>query len=133
MMLKIGSKKRAFTLIEVMLATMVLSLGAVLIHEVFFKSLDTHNYCHNYFSVGYWLDEKIWSIQDSLRQSGPLVNIARDGKFKAGNKDFVWNLSYDLAYDTQDLYKIVLDVSWQEGPRDIKVSRAAFARYVEKK
>ena len=133
MMLKIGSKKQAFTLIEVMLATMVLSLGAVLIHEVFFKSLDTFNYCHNYFSVGYWLDEKIWSVQDNLRQSGPLANMARDGKFKAGNKDFAWNLSYDLAYDTQDLYKIVLDVSWREGPRDIKVSRTAFAKYVEKK
>jgi prepilin-type N-terminal cleavage/methylation domain-containing protein len=132
-MLKIGSKKQAFTLIEVMLATMVLSLGAVLIHEAFFKSLDTHNYCHDYFSVGYWLDEKIWSAQDSLRQSGLSVNIARDGKFKAGNKDFVWNLSYDLTCDTQDLYKIVLDVSWKEGSRDIKVSRVAFAKYVEKK
>ncbi|MBU1913265.1 MAG: prepilin-type N-terminal cleavage/methylation domain-containing protein [Candidatus Omnitrophica bacterium] len=133
MMLKIGSKKQAFTLIEVMLATMVLSLGAVLIHEAFFKSLDTYNYCHNYFSVGYWLNEKMWSVQDSLRQSGPLVNVARGGKFKAGNKDFTWNLSYDLAYDTEDLYKIVLDVSWQEGSRDIHVSRAAFAKYVEKK
>ena len=133
MMLKIGSKKQAFTLIEVMLATMVLSLGAVLIHEVFFKSLDTFNYCHNYFSVGYWLDEKIWSVQDNLRQSGPLANIARGGKFKAGNKDFVWILSYDLAYDTRDLYKIVLDVSWREGPRDIRESRTAFAKYVEKK
>jgi hypothetical protein len=111
----------------------VLSLGAVLIHEVFFKSLDTYNYCHNYFSVGYWLDEKIWSVQDNLRQSGPLANIERGGKFKAGNKDFAWNLSYDLVYDTQDLYKIVLDVSWQEGSRNINVSRTAFAKYVEKK
>ena len=133
MMSKIGSKKKAFTLIEVMLATAVLSLGAVLIHEVFFKSLDTYNYCHNYFSMGYWLDEKIWSVQDNLRQSGPLVNVERNGRFKAGNKDFAWNLSYDLTCDTQDLYKIVLDVSWREGSRDIKVSRTAFAKYVEKK
>jgi prepilin-type N-terminal cleavage/methylation domain-containing protein len=132
MMSKIGNRKKAFTLIEVMLATAVLSLGAVLIHEAFFKSLDTYNYCHNYFSVGYWLDEKIWSAQDSLKQSGPLANIERSGKFKSGNKDFSWNLSYDLAYDTSDLYKIGLDVSWQEGSRDIKISRTAFAKYVEK-
>jgi prepilin-type N-terminal cleavage/methylation domain-containing protein len=132
-MSKTGNRKKAFTLIEVMLATMVLSLGAVLIHEVFFKSLDTHNYCHNYFSVGYWMDEKIWNVQDSLKQSGPLVSVERNGKFNSGNKDFAWNLSYDLACDAQDLYKIVLDVSWKEGSRGINLSRVAFAKYAEKK
>jgi len=132
-MSRTGNRKKAFTLIEVMLATMALSLGAVLIHEVFFKSLDTHNYCHNYFSVGCWLDEKMWSVQDNLRHAGPLASVARGGKFKAGNKDFAWDLSYDLAYDAPGLYKIVLDVSWQEGPRDINLSRTALAKYAEKR
>lgn len=133
MMLRIGNKKRAFTLIEVMLAAIILSLAAVLIHEVFFKSLDTFNYCDNYFKIGYWMDEKIWGVQDNLTQSGPAAIVESGGKFIAENKDFYWNLSHDLINDTDGLYRIDLDVSWKEGLRDALVSRMAFAKYVEKK
>jgi len=131
-MLKIGTNKKAFTLIEVMLAAMVLALGAVLIHEVFFACVDTFNYCHHYFSVAYWLDEKVWRIQQDLRHLGPLAQPTTHGEFRHRNKEFAWDLTHDLVYGTQDLYEINAAVSWKEGPRAINISRTAFAKYVEK-
>jgi prepilin-type N-terminal cleavage/methylation domain-containing protein len=133
MMLKIGINKRAFTLIEVMLAAMVLALGAVLIHEAFFTCVDTFNYCYDYFSVAGWLNEKIWQIQQDFKQLGPTANPISQGEFRYRNKDFLWDLTYSLAFGASDLYEINAAVSWKEGPRNIRISRTAFAKYVEKK
>jgi hypothetical protein len=55
------------------------------------------------------------------------------GEFRIRNKDFSWDLSYGPACDTPDLYEIGVFVSWKEGPRNIKISRMALTKYVEKK
>jgi hypothetical protein len=131
-MLKIGINVRAFTLIEVMLAAMVLALGAILIHEAFFTCINTFNYCYDYYSVAYWLNDKIWQVQQELKRSGRMAGPVFHGKFRCGNKDFMWDMAYGMVYGAQDLYEINAAVSWKEGRRDIRISRVAFAEYAEK-
>lgn len=131
MMLRIGSK--GFSLIEVMVATVTLSLGTVLIYEAFFISLDSFNYYSNYLSVIPWMDEKVWQAQDDLSKFGALTQIGTTDEFqKAGKgKVFRWNLNYSLIDD--GLYRIDLNLSWQEGQRKVKLLRSAYAMYEEKK
>lgn len=132
------SRKRrfltGFTLIEVMITTAVLSLTALLVYEAFFISLDTFNYCYNYLNVLSLADEKIWQAQDDLSRFGVLTNIGEKGELVNRNKNFVWNLSNNSIEDTQNqkLYKIDLILSWQEGNRQVKISRTAFAMYEKK-
>ncbi len=134
MILRIGNKKKTkgFTLFEVMIAALVLLLGVVLIHETFFSSLDLHNYYVNYLNLSSWADEKIWQAQDDLEHLGPGADILRIGKFRDRNRTFNWNLSFNLIDDEADMYsmyEINLEITWQEGKRQVKVSRSAYAIY----
>lgn len=129
MMLRIGNK--GFSLIEVMFATAILSLGTVLIYEAFFISLDSFNYYSNYLSVIPWMDEKIWQAQDDLNKFGALTQIGTTDEFQKAGKAFRWNLNY---YPIDDgLYRIDLNLYWQEGQRKVKLLRSAYAMYKEKK
>lgn len=128
MMLRIGN--RGFTLMEVMTATCILSLGTVLIYESFFITLDSFNYYSNYLNVASWMDEKIWAAQDNLSRFGPSSQIDTTGEFINRNRNFRWNLSYNLI--GKNLYQIDLTLSWQEGKRFVKLLRSTYAMYEEK-
>jgi prepilin-type N-terminal cleavage/methylation domain-containing protein len=129
-MLKTGNK--GFTLVEVMIATTVLALGAVMIYESFFRSLDLYNYCANYLSVAYVADEKIWEAQNNLSRLGPGA-VMPGGQLRNNNKDFTWGLSYDLVEedDKEQLYRISLVLSWQEGRKLSELTRVAYAKYAK--
>ncbi len=129
MMLRTGN--RGFTLIEIMVATAVLSLGTVFIYEAFFSSLDAFNYCSNYLNVASWMDEKVWQAQEALGRFGPQAKIQTAGMFTSNNKDFKWSLSNRLIDKKEGLYRIDLALSWQEGSRKRKLTRAAYALYEE--
>ena len=116
---------------EVMVATCILSLGTVLIHESFFIILDSFNYYFNYLNVASRMDEKIWQAQDNLSRLGSSSQIETTGEFVNRNKNFRWNLSYNLI--SQNLYQIDLTLSWQEGRRFVKLLRSTYAMYEEKK
>ena len=116
---------------EVMIATCVLSLGTVLIYESFFISLDSFNYYSNYLNVAPWMDEKIWQAQDNLSRLGSSSQIDTTGEFRNRNKNFRWNLSYNLI--SQNLYQIDFTLSWQEGSRKVNLLRSTYAMYEEKK
>ncbi|MCM8796059.1 MAG: prepilin-type N-terminal cleavage/methylation domain-containing protein [Candidatus Omnitrophica bacterium] len=128
MMLKIGN--RGLTLMEVMVATCVLSLGTLLIYESFFITLDSFNYYSNYLNVISWMDEKLWAAQDTLSHFGSFGQIETQGEFIKRNKNFRWNLAYNLIGN--NLYQIDLTLSWQESQRKIKLSRTIYALYAEK-
>ncbi len=129
MTLKIGN--RGINLIEVMAATAVLSLGVVLVYEAFFTSLNSFNYCSNYLSVAPWADEQIWEAQDRLSRTGPSDDIDKEGEFKKRSKTFKWTVSHNLVEGAEELYKIDLMLSWQEGQRKVRMSRVAYAIYEE--
>lgn len=128
MILRTGNK--GFTLVEVMLATCVLSLGAVLIYESFFSALESYNYCADYLEAAPWMGEKIWQAQDNLRRFGAYAPADNRGEFALGNKNFKWELSYRLI--NPQLYQIDLTLFWQAGRRrKIKLSRSAYAIHEE--
>lgn len=123
---------RSFTLVEVLVTAVVLSLGAVLLYNAFFISLDSFNYYSNYLKVLPWIEEKVWLAQDFLTHLKMPEQIDRDGEFKSGNKNFIWHLAYNQVNESEGLYKIALTVFWRQGKRDISLSRVAYAIYEPK-
>jgi hypothetical protein len=124
--------KDGFTLVEAMTTTVVLALGAVLIHEAFFISLDSYHYYTNYLNVLSWMDEKIWQVQDHLSRLGPSGDIETHGGFTKRNKNFEWGLSHHWIDEAQGLCEIDLALSWEEGQRKVRLSRTAYARYQQR-
>jgi len=123
---------RSFTLVEVLVTTVVLSLGAVLLYNAFFISLDSFNYYSNYLKALPWMEEKIWTSQDFLTHLHEPAQIDRDGEFKSGNKNFTWHLAYNQVNEQEGLKKIALTVYWRQGGKDISLSRVAYAIYQPK-
>lgn len=130
MTLRIGNK--GFTLIEVMVAVAVLSLGIVLIFESFFISLDAFNYYFDYLNVASWVNEKVWQAQDNISRFAGLADMKTSGSFVIRNKKFTWNLSYGLTDGREKLYRIDLALAGQQGKRPIRLSRTAYAIYEER-
>lgn len=126
--------QNAFTLVEVMVATAILSFGIVFVYESFFRLLDAFDYYENYVRVSPIVNEKMWQAQDGLEKFGPQAQIETRGEFLVRNKDFSWNLSYGLIEEikTSSLYKIDFSISWKEGKRAVKLARNTYALYTKK-
>ncbi len=123
MMLKTGIS--GFTFLEVMVATAVLALGAVLIYEAFFISLDSYNYYVDYFDVAIWADDMLWQAQAKLRQGGSFSG-QQAGEFTVNNKLFNWDLNYNLLDEQAGLFSIDLSLFWKTGKKGFTLSRNTY-------
>jgi len=128
-----GNRKKAFTLIEIMVTTVVVSLTAVLVYETYFRSLDLLNYCYDYFGVVSRAEERMWQAQNELTRFNTLMETPTNEVLTLDNKSFVWALSYSGIGDIYGLYRIDSALSWQEGRKKMVISRTAYALYSEEK
>ena len=127
-------KKRGFTFVEVIVATIVLALGIVVIYEGFLTTLGGFNYCLDYLDAQLWMDEKMWDVQDKLYHYKTLLTQDSEGTFIVDGKEFDWSLAYSLIQGSKEasLYEVTLDISWQEGLHRPKSTRGAYLLYLEK-
>lgn len=135
-MLRTGSK--GFTLIEIMLAVLILSFGLVLVLRSFATALDGLKRSENVKAASYLLEEKMEDIKEKAKEEGGIVKGNSSGKF--GNNDYTdlktdytdhrWDLSVKQSGVDEDLNEVELVISWQEG----KNKRSLFATtYLENK
>ncbi len=114
-----------FTLLEVLVATAILSFGLTLIYQSFFISLDSSDYYLNHLRVQLYLTEKIWQLEDKFRRDDIFNPTETEGTFMVGDRDFSWNMDYNQI-ETEELYKVNLNISWQQGSRRIHMSRVFY-------
>lgn len=129
---RIPNTEHAFTLIEVMVTTAILSLGVVLVYSAFFISLDSFNYCSDYLAVAPLMDELIQQAQEQLSSQGGSALPPGNGQLRVNNKEFNWYLKCVPVMGVQDLFKIDLVFSWQQARKNKKISRVAYALYEKK-
>ena len=118
--------RTGFTLVEVMVATAILSFGLVMVLQSFFISLDTFDYYQNHLKVQTWMDEKIWQLHDDFRQLAYFEPATTKGEFTIGNKNFTWEVNYSTLHP-EELYKLDLEVLWKQGARGVKLLRTTYA------
>lgn len=116
-------------MVEVMIASAVLSVGAVLIFESFFILLDYYGYCSNYLNAVHLLDQKVWDAQDALFRLGSQAQLETRGVITKRHKVYAWDLSYGLIDETAGLYTLDLIFSWTEGRKKIKLLRTAYVQH----
>ncbi len=132
-MMSLTGNKRGFTLVEVMAATVILSLGLLAIYKSFFLSLDTFNYYTSYLEGAAFANEKIWEAEEGIRQFGGGALLDTAGSFKINYSNFNWGLDYYAVGESPYLYKIDFNLSLKRGNKFINLSRCAYALYEEKK
>jgi prepilin-type N-terminal cleavage/methylation domain-containing protein len=121
-----GRRRRAFTLIEVMVATAILAIGVLLIYEALFISLDSFNYCRRYLYLAPRADDILWQAGNDLACFGTIGVIGSSGEFYAENKRVKWSLAYGEISSKSKLYRINLSFLWKEGSRDAVLARSGY-------
>ncbi len=115
-----------FTLFEIIVTVVILSVGLVAIYEAFIVSANGFGYYSNTLTVQSWMDKKIWEAQDVLVRGGSEAAVSESGTFESGNKDVQFDLKKRAVIDGS-LYELRLECLWREGGRDVSVSRVAYA------
>jgi len=123
-----------FSLVELAVAVVILSLGILIVYEGFLISLRGFYQCKYYLGTQAWIDEKLWDIGDNLGRYNTFLAEDNTGTFRIGNKKFNWSLSYSLLEQTKkaSLYEVRLNVFWEEGTNRVNVKRATYVLYTEK-
>ena len=133
MMSRIGNKKRGFTLIEAMVATLILVVGVVFIYEALFISLDAFNYCVDYLELSGWTDEQLWLAHDKIMRLGSSAAVNASGELYLGNKKFDWSISSDLLNEDTGLYKVDVGLFWRQNKSNRKILRSTYSIYAQDK
>lgn len=122
--------KPSFSLIEAMLAVIILSVGMIVIYEAFFSSLNAFTYSSRRLNVLSWMNEKIWQTQDELVQTGELKTGKSIGSFVDKNRNFDWKMSTSSIGQNRDSYlcKLVLTVFWKEPHKKVSLSQVAYVQ-----
>lgn len=126
-------------MIEVLVATCVLALGAVLIYEAFFSILDSHSYYSNYLLASLELDELLWETSSQLKITGNKELPLSSGRLQSiKNRQASWFLSCQVIDSLKEegipclLYRLQAQADWPQGKRTAGFSRSTYVLYMGK-
>lgn len=122
---------RGFTLIEIMLAVVILSFGLVLVLRSFATALDGITRSENVKAASYLLEEKMEEIKEKAKEEDGIKRGASSGQFTVLTpRRCEWSLEVVPSGVDEDLNEVKLEISWQEG----KSKRSLFGTtYLENK
>ena len=118
--------KSGFSMIEVMIATAVLLLGTVMIHESYLRAADLFGRYSDTLKVRLWMNGHLWDIKENLIYSPSPSEESSTGSFTDGGKNYNW--SQDIrALSNPKFYDIRLSVNWNEGNQPFNLIKETYA------
>lgn len=112
-----------FTLFEIMVTAVILTVGLVTIYEALLVSVNVYSYYSKALDIQTWMDVKIWEVREGmLAGENPSVGA---GTFQSGNKDIHWRSDMRPAAGGA-VYQVSLVCSWREGGRDVELTRVVY-------
>jgi prepilin-type N-terminal cleavage/methylation domain-containing protein len=108
-----SSSLRGFTLIEVILSIMILTLGIVSVQRVFMGSLSALNVIENWSEAERLLEEKIWHLRCEVSEQGKKFRKRSDsGLVLGGDRTFQYDMSLREMSDDARLMEAKTAISW---------------------
>lgn len=124
---KKGRLPSGFSLIEVLLAVVVLSLAILMIYRSNLSSMNVYSEYKNRLNIQSWAEEKIWEAKEKILQSDVPEEGQSAGEISHRNKTYQWRL--EVKRDgSEDTYTIRLDIQWTEGRRTAALSRVSYVQ-----
>ncbi len=122
---KIGNR-RGFTLIELMAAVAILSLGTSLIQEGLLRSLTLLGRYSHSLKAQAWMDERLWQAEEDTFYAQEGGGGERAGEFTDEGKAYTWSLQSMPLNGTTALYSFKLIVVWAESGRTLSLTRERY-------
>ena len=124
----LGSGQNGFTLIEVMLSVVLLSVGLVAINQALLKSLSTLAYLQTRGQANSITQNKIWEIQSAAWNQNEAPSRKEDGVLLGTHQAFNYKLQSVTVRGSELLYEIRLAVRWLESGKELGLQRSFYAR-----
>jgi Tfp pilus assembly protein PilV len=103
------------TLVEILVAVVVLALGTLLVQEGLLRSADLFSRYDHALKAQLWVGEKLWEArQRILYEDEDLAEEA--GDFTSGGRLFTWSLVVSPVGEN-DLKSVSCSVAWREAGR----------------
>ena len=112
-----------FSLIEIVLAVVILSFSAVALHHSFFSSLNGASHLKNRIEADNIFGDLFWKARALLNDNDPAGRKTVAQEYALDGTEFRGSLDLSAAAGKSDLYKARASVAWQEGARAISLSR----------
>ncbi|MCX5699847.1 MAG: type II secretion system minor pseudopilin GspI [Candidatus Omnitrophica bacterium] len=112
----ISRSNKAFTLLEVLIALVILSTAIVFIFRSVTSSLYSAKFSQNITGACFFAENKIWEMEEEQRaKAEPIEN--RQGSQKIQGKDFRWTCQ-TKRLGSSNLVYLEFIVYWQESLRE---------------
>jgi prepilin-type N-terminal cleavage/methylation domain-containing protein len=120
-----GKGKLGFTFIEIMVTTVVFALGMGFIYYSLFMSLYQGAYIVNRLRGSLQVSNKIWEMQDSLRQTGGFVNrgIFSDDSIHPGMQ---WSITPQMLNAECGFWALEVKLADTRSKRHFEIARSAY-------
>jgi len=114
MMSRTGSKS-GFSLLEVLVATVILSVGVVFLFPSFFLATDVLMIARDRLVVQSWAENRLWEEGRALQQVGRGAVGAGSGDVLLGKRMYTWEKRIEEI--DPGLSAVTLTVRWAAGGR----------------
>jgi len=119
-------KRKAFSLVELMVAVSILSIGIVGVGRSFLNAISGIGYCQNLVSKTWFLDDVMNNLeqfardQEGFNKEKEEITTFFNDKIKEAREKGIGELTWetDQVLDQKHLVKLILNIKWAESGRE---------------
>jgi type II secretion system protein I len=106
-----------FTLIEILVAVAILSLGLIMVLQGITRCSGLINIAQDNLAATLLAEEKMAEMEIAVRQEGDISFEGANGDTHSGNASLRWQVELSPDPDYEGLYSVTDTVYWTEGKR----------------
>ena len=121
--------RRGFTLIEAILSIVILAVGIISVQRVFIGSLSALSVIENWSQAERLLEEKIWSLEQEVREQGRKFQKRQDsGLLLGSDRTYQYDMDIREIGSDANLMEAKAVVSWGKQGVGRSIKRTFYLR-----